>query len=152
MKTDIQSELSLGAIDQLGLVVTDLEQAIALYTPLFGEFRIMEATDMDWLYRGKRETSSLRLAFSQSGAIEIELIEWVAGETPHKEFIDQGREGLHHIRFRVNKLEGKVAAARKLGYRAIWTKRFDENLAASYLERDSDPLIIEFFENRSETA
>ena len=80
--------------------------------------------------------------------MEIELIEWVSGGCPHKEFLDAGREGMHHLRFIVDDLETQVEAALAVGYEAIWRKRFGEGLAVAYLERSGDPLVIEFFENR----
>ena len=102
---------------------------------------------MDYIYRGQPEQCDLRLAFGKSGDVEIELIEWVSGGSPHKEFIDAGREGMQHLRFIVDNLEEKVAEAGGLGYEAIWGTRFAEGLAVAYLERPGDPLVIEFFEN-----
>lgn len=148
MSTDIPEALCLPPVNQLGFVVKDIKKAIALYEPLFGPFTEMDAPDMEWEYRGQPETSSLKLAFGNSGDVEIELIEWVSGGTPHKEFIDAGREGMHHLRFVVDNLEEKVAEAENHGYRQIWYKRFGEGLAASYLEREGDTLILEFFENK----
>lgn len=148
MHTDVAAALNLPPVNQVGFVVKDLDQAVALYQPLFGEFDIMDATDMEWDYRGRPEVSSLKIAFGKSGDVEIELIQWVAGETPHKEFLEAGREGMHHLRFIVDNLEQKVQEAEAYGYRQIWYKRFAEGLAASYLERDGDPLILEFFENK----
>ena len=148
MKPDIAEVLELPPVNQVGFVVKDLDQALELYKPLFGEFTVMEASDMEWEYRGKPEMSSLRIAFANSGDVEIELIEWVSGGTPHKEFLDAGREGMHHLRFVVDNVEAKVKEAESVGYREIWYKRFGEGLAASYLERDGDPLILEFFENK----
>lgn len=148
MNTDVPKELNLPPVNQVGFVVRNLEKAIAIYTPLFGEFAVMDAPDMEWDYRGRPEVSSLKLAFANSGEVEIELIEWVSGETPHKEFLEAGREGMHHLRFLVDNVEEKVNQAEAAGYQQIWYKRFGEGLAASYLERDGDPLILEFFENK----
>ena len=148
MNTELPKELNLPPVNQVGFVVKDLESAIALYQPLFGEFSVMDAPDMEWEYRGQPEISSLKLAFANSGDVEIELIEWVSGKTPHKEFLDAGREGMHHLRFIVDDLEEQVREAEAAGYQQIWYKRFGEGLAASYLERDGDPLILEFFENK----
>lgn len=149
MTTNIAQALNLPPVNQVGFVVKDLKQALALYEPLFGDFTVMDIPDMEWDYRGKPETSSLKIAFGKSGDVEIELIEWISGETPHKEFLDAGREGMHHLRFIVDNLEDKVKEAQAHGYRQIWYKRFGEGLAASYLEREGDPLVIEFFENSS---
>ena len=147
METNVPAALNLPPVDQVGFVVKDIKAAIALYEPAFGPFSEMDAPDMEWDYRGRPEMSSLKLAFGKSGDVEIELIQWVAGETPHKEFLDAGREGMHHLRFIVENLEEKIAEAEAFGYTAIWTKRFGEGLAAAYLEREGDPLVIEFFEN-----
>ena len=102
---------------------------------------------MSYNYRGREEKSEIKLAFGNSGDVEIELIEWVSGWTPHREFREAGREGMHHLRFIVETLEDKVAEAETLGYENIWSKRFGKGLAVSYLEREGDPLVIEFFEN-----
>ena len=91
----------------------------------------------------------MRLAFGNSGEVEIELIEWVAGGCPHKEFLDAGREGMHHLRFIVDDLDATVAEAQAFGYDAIWGKRYGEGLAVAYMERPGDPLVIEFFENHA---
>lgn len=147
MNANVPKELNLPPVSQVGFVVRDLEKALALYQPLFGEFTVMDTPDMEWDYRGKPEVSSLKIAFGNSGDVEIELIEWVSGETPHKEFLEAGHEGMHHLRFMVDNVEEKVKAAETAGYRQIWYKRFGEGLAASYLERQGDPLIIEFYEN-----
>ncbi|MCP4842950.1 MAG: hypothetical protein GY887_14575, partial [Halieaceae bacterium] len=82
-----------------------------------------------------------------SGDVEIELIEWVSGGCPHKEFLDAGREGMHHLRFIVENLETTAAQAEAFGYQTIWSKRYGDGLAVAYLERDNDPLVLEFFEN-----
>ena len=147
MTTDLPKGLNLPPVDQIGFVVKSLEQALQVYTPLFGDFAVMDAPDMEWEYRGKTEASSLRIGFAKSGPVEIELIEWVSGETPHKEFLDAGREGMHHLRFVVDNVEAKVKEAEDFGYQQIWYKRFGDGLAASYLEREGDPLLLEFFEN-----
>ena len=148
MQTDIPAELNLPPVNQIGFVVRNLDDALRLYQPLFGEFTVMDAADMVWDYRGKPETSSLKIAFGNSGDVEIELIEWVSGETPHKEFLEAGREGLHHLRFVVDNVDETAAAAATHGYEKIWYKRFSDDLAACYLERCGDPVILELFENR----
>jgi hypothetical protein len=142
-----RTELDLPQMDQVGFVVRDLEAALALYGPMFGPFSTLDPGPMSYDYRGEEEECDMRLAFGKSGDVEIELIEWVAGGCPHKEFIDAGREGMHHLRFRIDDLDGKVAEAEAIGYRAIWGKRYGEGLAVAYLERDGDPLLLELFEN-----
>ena len=148
MAEDIRKQLDLPRLDQVGFVVRDMEAALALYEPMFGPFSTMDPGPMTYDYRGAEEECDMKLAFGKSGDVEIELIQWVRGGCPHKEFIDAGREGMHHLRFRVEDLDPLVDAARDIGYEAIWHKRFDEKLAFAYLERAGDPLLVELFENR----
>ena len=152
MTENLRVRLNLPKIDQVGFVVRDLEQMLMFYEPLFGPFSRMEPGPMSYDYRGAEEECTLRLAFGRSGDVEIELIEWVSGGCPHKEFLDAGREGMHHLRFIVDDLDTQVAAARAAGYEAIWSKRFAEGLAVAYLEQPGDPLVIEFFENHGRTG
>jgi methylmalonyl-CoA/ethylmalonyl-CoA epimerase len=150
MDTDIREKLNLPQMDQVGFVVRDMDTALKLYEPLFGPFSTMDSGEFEYDYRGEKDVSSLKLAFGRSGEVEIELIQWVSGRTPHKEFIDAGREGMHHLRFRVDNLEDKVAEAQPFGYHSIWQTRYGEGLAVAYLEREGDPLLLEFFENLHE--
>jgi catechol 2,3-dioxygenase-like lactoylglutathione lyase family enzyme len=147
MAEDIREQLNLPDLNQVGFVVRDLETALALYAPIFGPFSTMDPGPMTYDYRGREEECEMRLAFGSSGDVEIELIEWVAGGCPHKEFLDAGREGMHHLRFIVENLETTAAQAEAFGYHAIWSKRYGDGLAVAYLERDNDPLVLEFFEN-----
>lgn len=147
MQNTVPAGLNLPPVSQVGFVVRDLDKALELYRPLFGDFQMMEPGEMEWEYRGRMETSCLKLAFGMSGDVEIELIEWVSGESPHKEFLDAGREGMHHLRFLIDNVEEKVKEAEALGYTQIWYKRLGGPRVASYLEREGDPLVLEFYNN-----
>lgn len=147
MPATLRAQLDLPRLDQVGFVVRDIEAALALYEPMFGPFSRMDPGAMTYRYRGADEECEMRLAFGSSGDVEIELIQWVRGGCPHREFIDAGCEGMHHLRFRIDVLETKVAQAEAIGFRDIWSKRFGDGLAVAYLERDGDPLLLELFEN-----
>ena len=146
MSNDIQQALNLASIDQIGFVVKDLSKAIQAYEPLFGPFKTMDPGEMVFDYRGVPTASEIRLAFGRSGDVEIELIEWISGGTPHKEFLDAGHEVMQHVRFIVEDIDESIEQAKQLDYHAIWYKCFSPGLAAAYLERVGDPLVIEFFQ------
>ena len=150
MNEELRQELDLPQMDQVGFVVRDLDRAVALYEPVFGPFSIMEVGPMTYNYRGEQEECDMNIAFGRSGDVEIELIQWVRGGCPHKEFLDAGREGMHHLRFRIDNLDEKAAEAEAVGYRVAWGKRYSDDMAVAYLERDGDPLWLELFENRRE--
>lgn len=135
----------LPPIDQVGLVVRSVKTAVAAYEPLFGPFVILDNGPFDAVYRNKPERAHLIVAFGRSGSLEIELVEWVDGPTPHRDFIQSGREGLQHLRFKVPTVAPWVRQAATLGYEPVWTGTYaDHQIEWAYLERRGDPLMIEF--------
>ncbi|MFT5033288.1 MAG: methylmalonyl-CoA/ethylmalonyl-CoA epimerase [Bermanella sp.] len=138
--------LGLPPVDQVGFVVKDIDRAITAYDALFGPFSRMEAQVSAAEYRGRVADCELKLAFGRSGDLEIELIQWVSGESPHREFIEAGREGMQHLRFRVDDADAWIAKLAPHGYCPIWYKRWSEDTVFAYLERDGDPLLIEMLQ------
>lgn len=143
---NLQQKLDLPPIEQIGMVVTDINAAMAAYEPLFGPWTLMEVDVDDADYRGKTETCRIKMAFGYSGELEIELIELVSGNSPHREFLDRGLSGMHHIRYRVEDIDAQVEAATAIGYKPIWSKRFSADSAFCYMEKAGDPLLIEFYQ------
>lgn len=146
MTADALRQLGLPPIAQLGHVVRDLRAAMALYEPFYGPFTTMDGTVQAVTYRGRIADVRLALAFGHSGDLEIELIEWQGGESPHREFIERGREGIHHVQFRVEDADGWIEKVKPLGYEAIWYKRYSPDTTFAYLERAGDPTLIEFLQ------
>ena len=140
------SQLGLPQIAQVGFVVRDLRAAIARYEPLFGPFWTMDGSVAGATYRGRIADVKLEIAFGRSGDVEMELIEWQGGESPHREFIERGCEGMHHVQYRVDDADGWIAKLEALGYVNIWYKRWSADTVFAYLERPGDPTIIEFLE------
>ena len=141
--------LGLPPIDQICLVVRDLGAALVRYEPLFGPFVVFDNGPFDSIYRGRPTRVELAVAFGRSGELEIELVQWRAGDTPHRDFIEQGREGVQHIRYKVNDIDEWVVKCRPLGYEPVWSGCYPGSdgspaLTWCYLERPADPLMIEF--------
>jgi methylmalonyl-CoA/ethylmalonyl-CoA epimerase len=140
----VQDVLALPPCCQVGFVYPNLEEAIALYEPVFGEFKIVDYGEMEGAsFRGKPSPYRLRMGIGYSGDLELELIEWVSGETPHKEFVQAGRSGMHHLSFTVPDLDAVVEAAEPLGYEPIWYHAMSDEIKYVYLERPGDPLLVE---------
>ena len=138
--------LGLPAIDQVGFVVKDLERSMAAYEGLFGPFTTMDAQVPAADYRGRKADCELKLAFGRSGDVEIELIQWLSGDSPHREFIESGREGMQHLRFRVDDADAWISRLQGVGYQSIWYKRWSQDTVFAYLERKDDPLIVELLQ------
>jgi methylmalonyl-CoA/ethylmalonyl-CoA epimerase len=114
------AELGLPPIDQVGYVVSDLDRSIEIFGAIFGEFQIMQQELKGTLYRGRETDVTLRMGFGRSGPVEIELIEVVSGESPHREMLERHGEGIHHIRFRVQDLDAPIEKLEALGFEVIW--------------------------------
>jgi hypothetical protein len=140
------ARLGLPPIDQVGFVVKSLAEAERRYAPLFGPFTRMNGSVSGATYRGQERDVELQLLFGRSGDLEIEFIEWRSGDSPHREFIEAGREGLHHLRHRVEDTDAWIAKLGTVGYRPIWYKQFSPEIVFAYLEREGDPLIIELLQ------
>ncbi len=139
-------QLGLPPISQLGHVVRDLAASMALYEPLYGPFTTMDGTVEGATYRGRIADVKLAMAFGHSGEREIGLIKWQGGESPHREIMERGREGIHHVQFRVEDCDDWIARAKTLGYEVIWYKRYSADTTFAYLERQGDPPLIEFLQ------
>ena len=138
--------VELPPIDQVGYVVRDLDATLTRYQHLFGPFTCMESPLTGVLYRGKPTDVTLRIAFGSAGNLEIEFIQVVSGASPHREFVDAGREGIHHIRYRVPDCDATIAALAGEGLAPIWYH--DMGFAKfAYLEHASrDGVLIEVLE------
>ena len=64
----------------------------------FGAAQCVDFENHDYDFRGRATNCELRVAYFMSGDLEIELIQ-PPPASPHREFLDRGREGLHHLQF-----------------------------------------------------
>ena len=144
--------VELPPIDQVGYVVRDLDATLARYERLFGPFSRMDSPLKAVLYRGEPTDVHLELAFGSDGNIEMEFIAVKSGASPHSEFLASGREGIHHIRYRVPDCDATLAALRGEGFEPIWYH--DMGFAKfAYLEHTSrDGVLIELLEMQGEAA
>jgi len=126
--TDIRSTIKLPPVEQVGIVVKDMDKAIDYYSSKFGwgPFRVREVVMNGFTYLGKKGNCRLKMAFAQSGSLEIELIQVLEGETPHTEFLREKGKGIQHLGFRVDDLDGMLAALAKDGIEPVFHHRVPE--------------------------
>lgn len=119
MSKQQESQFRLPPVYQLGYVVRDIEKACRHYEAVFGTgpFSDVIHVDMDGaMLRGKPVDTAIKVAFVQSGGVQIELIEPVRGENPYTEFLEARGEGIHHLAYKVDDLEAtKAVFTEKLG-------------------------------------
>ncbi|GAF80790.1 unnamed protein product [marine sediment metagenome] len=145
-----EPRVKLPPVEQVGIVVKDMERAMEYYSSTFGwgPFQVMELEMKGATYRGQPCDCRLKLAFARSGPIEIELIQVLEGETPHTEFLREKGEGLQHLRFSVDDIDGTLAKLAKEGIEPVFQHSYPEiGISFAYLNTDKiGGVMIELIE------
>jgi len=118
--TDGSATFGLGPIDQVAFVVEDLDAALPVYTALFGPFEVRAPQRAERTARGRVVAPTLRVAIAHCGSLEIELIQPVDGESPHRDFLEHHGDGYHHVRFRVEDFDAKRDSLEAAGYTSVF--------------------------------
>ena len=117
------SELNLGnlKINQLGYVYKDIKKQAKILEEKLGlpKFAYLENMPTKYNYRGRETTVQTMIGFSRSLNVQIELIQLINGECIFKEFIDSGREGLHHFGIFVEDVDTILREYIKRGYSVV---------------------------------
>jgi catechol 2,3-dioxygenase-like lactoylglutathione lyase family enzyme len=100
---------------QIGAVVRDLDQSIKVLTEVFGlgPFRVIDwppagRNDIRRFYYGEPADFTARMAFTELGPVELELIQPLNGKSIWADFLAQHGPGIHHLRFNVPEIEPVV--------------------------------------------
>lgn len=107
-----ESAIVLPPVSQVGIVVRDIEKTVALYYSTFGigPFAIVPEVKFEGvILRGSPINAKIKVAFAQSGPLQIELIQPLEGENIYTEFLDTRGEGLHHLGFQVDDFDSMLA-------------------------------------------
>ena len=105
---------------QIGVVVKDLQKAMERYWNLFGIgpwhiYTFQPPAVTNTTLRGKPARFTMKLALTQVGNIQWELIQPLTGPSIYKEFLEQKGEGLHHVACDVGDYDQAVAVLKKHG-------------------------------------
>ena len=86
-------------IDHIGIAVSDLEQQVKFYSEVFG-LSCIEVEDVP--------DQKVKVAIFPVGEVRIELLQPTSNESPIAKFIEKKGEGIHHIAYLVDDLEGNL--------------------------------------------
>lgn len=131
---DLMARLAPGLFQQ-AFVVDDLDAARDAMTRTLGceVWASLPATSLHYRYRGRDVECSLALAFARSGNVQIELLQPVAGEGVHVEFLEQHGPGSHHLGFLVGDLDAERRVAASAGIDEAMAGEFG-SLRFAYLD------------------
>lgn len=150
MVNNINMELGNLELFQLGYVYKDIEKQAKIMESVYGvsKFIIFDPVELKINYRGVKTKIMVRGAFAQYNETQLELIQLIEGDSIYKEFLDQGREGLHHICYRVENLQVLVNKYKSEDIEVLQSGRI---MTASYAYMDTEKtlgIIIEFAEEK----
>jgi hypothetical protein len=111
--------LGLPPVYQVGYVVSDVAATVERLNPIFGPFDVFES-DAEVAYCGVPTRAHLKIAIGHSGDLEFEFIEVVAGDSPHKAWIDEHGECVMHVAFKVDDVDSECARLADLGFELVW--------------------------------
>lgn len=147
MESNLPVDLSNFKVEQLGYIYKDITKQAQIMEKFFGipKFNILGPLEMEIVYRGKQTKWTAYGGFSRLfNNVEVELLQFEKGECIHKEFLDQGREGLHHIRCDVDDLQSVIDKFEEEGIGVLQTGKI---VGLKYAYMDTEDLlgiILEF--------
>lgn len=97
-------------IDHIGVAVTDLDAAIALYETSYA---------MEIVYRETVEEQGVEAILLDVGENHVELLRPLGEDTPVGKFLAKRGPGLHHVAYQVTDIEATLDGLRAAGIRLI---------------------------------
>jgi catechol 2,3-dioxygenase-like lactoylglutathione lyase family enzyme len=116
-------------INQIAIVVKDLELVAENYWKILG---IGPWTIFDWeapfiydrKYHGKPARAREKLAVTQVGDVQLELLQPLEGPSIYADWIEEHGEGLHHLNFLVNDADEIAGLLEAEGFRCLQSGRY----------------------------
>ncbi|TFF98876.1 MAG: hypothetical protein EU547_00255 [Promethearchaeota archaeon] len=114
----MEKDIKLEKFDQIGIVVRDIEKAAELYRAFFefrGKVDIVEQ-GAKVVCRGVEGEYKMKKIMDFFGDKQFEIVEIIETKGPnlYTEFLDEGKEGLHHIGIYIKDSERYITKFREL--------------------------------------
>lgn len=133
-----------GPIRQIGYVVTDLDKALASWVQLgVGPWLVIRRLPMRALYRGQPCETMLSLAMSNSGELQVELIQQ-EDDTPSifTEFLAANGPGYHQLAYWADDFDATMKAVEEAGWPVVWSGGEGLGVRFAYVEPPNSPSAI----------
>ena len=145
-------------LNHVGIPVQDLDKTVENFksfgASLGREFMIDSSKFTEYLVYGKTPDPVVqtRGMFAQIGPLRMELLQPVEGHTVHKEFLERAGEGIGHIAYTVDDLEGETMKLVEKGFTVILSiiPQGQKERSAVYIDTRNkfSNLIIELIQTR----
>jgi methylmalonyl-CoA/ethylmalonyl-CoA epimerase len=132
-------------IEHLGIAVSNLDAANALYAKLLGTMP----------YKTERvESEGVNTSFFQIGESKIELLEATNPDSPIAKFIAKKGEGIHHIAFDVDDIHAEMRRLQAEGFVLLneTPKRGADNKLVCFIHpKSANGVLVELCQEIRET-
>ena len=137
-------------LTQVGVVVRDMNKVVERLSSLgIGPFepKILPPDRKEWS-RGKPMDAEFNIQATRIGNVELELIQPIEGESPHKEFLETKGEGIQHVMFAVDDFEKEVDRLTKQGVEVLLRTKFPGGSGVAYLDLGAANFVVELVQKR----
>ena len=144
------SETSSWKLMQVGVVVKDVKQVAERLAFLgIGPFNEMKLpVDRQELFRGKPALADAKIMGTTLGGTQLELIEPVATQSPHREYLESKGEGIQHIMIAVDDIEKEINRLTDKGCTVLLDIHMPGGRHGAYIDLNAGGIIVEMFQKR----
>jgi methylmalonyl-CoA/ethylmalonyl-CoA epimerase len=144
------SDTAAWKVTQVGVVVRDVEKVAERLSFLgIGPFQEMKLPpDRKELFRGKPALADARILAAMLGETQLELVQPLAAESPHREYLDTKGEGIQHIMVAVDDIEKEIKRLTDKGCTLLLDIRMPGGVHGAYIDLHAGGIIVEMFEKR----
>jgi hypothetical protein len=139
---------------QVGVVVRDVDKVTERLSFLgIGPFEEMKLPpERKELFRGKPALADARILATKLGETQLEIVQPIAAESPHREFLDTRGEGIQHIMVTVDDVEKEIRRLTEKGCTLLLDIRMPNGVRGAYVDLHAGGIIVEMFQEGSDPA
>ncbi len=110
-------ESGLGRVGQLGIVVRDLQASMEHYWRVLGigPWKVFTNCPPRVTYHGRPASYRVRVALAHTESMVYELIQYLEGDSIHRDFLAAQGEGIEHVGIYVPTLDEPLARLQSQG-------------------------------------
>ena len=135
--------MNISHIEQIGIAVKNLEESIAYYENVLG-FKCYAVEEV--------KEQKVKTAFFMVGQTKLELLESTDPEGPIGKFLEKKGEGVHHLAFATQNLEGALSEMDEKGVTLIdkTPRKGAEGLSIAFLHpKSTHGVLTELCEDKN---
>ena len=146
----MQNKTENWVLTQVGVVVKDVEKVVERLGELgIGPFDKMALPpEREEYFREKRMYAEFDIRGTRMGNVQLELIQPLEGDSPHREFLETKGEGIQHVMYQVDNLEETVKELTDKGVEVLLRAKFPGGRGVAYVDLGVSNIVIELSQKR----